>query len=134
MRFVCMVLGVAFGLLFSEGAYAEPQIQGVNSGTMPYRSFSGSITSNQQIDLLTIPTDQVFVVTTCMTSGNFFHIRQDSTIVLNRSIGACNPSLPNLFSNGNAHLVIESGTVLNLLEPANYGTAYYYIEGYFAKP
>ena len=120
-------------LSFSLVAYAGPHIQAVNNGQIPYQSFSGSINASTQQDLLTIPSDQVFVVTTCITNNNYMDIRQDGTIKLERRTSACQHSYGTAFTTGNAHLIIDSGTVLNIKTSGN-GSVYYYIEGFFAKP
>lgn len=117
----------------SSNAHADPNIQSVNQAQNPYRSFSGSLSANSQLDLLTVPNDQVFIVTTCINNENYMHIRQDSTIKLQRLSYACYRGNSTSFTQGNAHLIIDSGTVLNIQTSHN-GTVYYYIEGYFAKP
>ena len=116
-----------------SSAYADPSIQSVNQAQNPYRSFSGYLASNSQLDLLTLPSDQVFIVTTCITNESYMHIRQDSTIKLQRLTYACQKTYGTSFTQGKAHLVIDGGTVLNIQTSSN-GGVYYYIEGYFAKP
>ncbi len=128
------VLTLSLALISTySNAYADPSIQSVNQAQNPYRSFSGSLSANSQLDLLTIPSDQIFIVTTCINNESYMHIRQDSTIKLQRLSYACYRGNSTAFTQGNAHLVIDSGTVLNIQTSHN-GTVYYYIEGYFAKP
>ncbi|MAA79391.1 MAG: hypothetical protein CL916_09035 [Deltaproteobacteria bacterium] len=134
MRFIT-TLAITISLLIHtySDAFADPNIQSVNQGQNPYRSFSGSIAAGSQLDLLTIPNDQVFVVTTCITNEAYMHIRQDSIIKLQRLSYACYRGNSTAFTQGKAHLVIDSGSVLNI-QTSNNSTVYYYIEGYFSKP
>ena len=127
----CVILLATFAT--HSSAYADPSIQSVNQAQNPYRSFSGYLADSSQLDLLTLPSDQVFIVTTCITNESYMHIRQDSTIKLQRLTYACQKNYGTSFTQGKAHLVIDSGTVMNI-QTSNNGGVYYYIEGYFAKP
>ena len=118
-------------LIAHSNAYADPTIQSVNQAQNPYRSFSGSLAANSQLDLLTVPNDQVFIVTTCINNENYMHIRQDAIIKLQRLTNACKVAHSTAVQ-GKGHLVIDSGTVLNI-QTSNNATVHYYIEGYFAK-
>ena len=131
------ITAITIALLFLVSTYAhssaDTNIQSVSQGQNPYRSFSGSLAAGSQLDLLTVPSNQVFIVTTCINNESYMHIRQDSTVKLHRLSYACYQGHSNAFTQGNAHLVIDSGTVLNI-QTSNNATVYYYIEGYFAKP
>ena len=128
-----IAIALSFLIITYAPAFADTHTQSISQGQNPYRSFSGSLAAGSQLNLLTVPSNQVFVVTTCINNESYMHIRQDSTIKLHRLSHACYQGHSNAFTQGNAHLIIDSGTVLNI-QTSNNATVYYYIEGYFAKP
>ena len=111
-------------------AQAFPQGPNVGLGSNPYESFTGSIhDSNGNRTLLTVPSDQIFIVTTCVTNTNYINLNENSNTMIDGHSGACSGGA---LKDGNGHLVISSGSTLDVI--STYGTRYYYIEGYYAQP
>ena len=111
-------------------AQAFPQGPSVGMGSNPYESFTGSIHDNNgNVNLLTVPSDQIFIVTTCITNTSYINLTENSNVIIDGNSGGCSGGA--LFT-GNGHLVISSNSSLGVR--STYGTRYYYIEGYYAQP
>ncbi len=117
----------------------------VTGGTQPWRNLTGTVTSGQTIDLMTVPEDRVFILTGgCVQNGTNAQeidlrtgpsgvtVVDGSTTVL-----LCNPGSGNtpLFAAGKAHVVFDPNTTIQLSAGPTLGfTAAYYFEGYLAHP
>lgn len=111
-------------------AQAFPQGPNLSLGANPYMSFTGSI--DQSVGnrtLLTVPSDQIFIVTTCVANSAYIDLKQNNDTIITGSSNGCTTGA---LHDGNGHLVISSGSDLKVL--STYGTRYYYIEGYYAQP
>ena len=121
-------------LIWSIGqATAIPMGPSVSTGSIPYESFSNSIPNSSVQTLLTVPADKVFIVTTCIDYRGALSIEEDSSSMLNNYTYACLYTNASSFTQGNAHLIINSNSSLNVRNNSGY-TSYYYIEGYYAQP
>ena len=109
---------------YIEGYYAE-------ATNAPFASYSGELPSSGQIDLLTVPSDKVFIVTgfsqNSELTGNI-NIYEDNTIVFNAFAYSGNAGM----GRGNGHLVIAAGSTLRLQGP-QIGRSYF-LQGYYAEP
>ena len=122
-------------LIWSIGqATAFPQGPNVGVGTVPYESFTGTIHYNDgNVVLLTVPSDRVFIVTTCMSNNGYFDIKENGTTRVYKDTSFCSSSYATSFTTGNASLVISSNSTLEVGTDSS-STIYYYIEGYYAQP
>lgn len=118
-------------------AQAYPQGPSVGMGAVPYKSFSGDIQNATTITLLTVPSDQVFIVTTCIATSNYINLKEDSTVVLEGGSGACSGDVngnTTSYREGLGHLTIPSGTTLTVTNSHGSYSYAYHVEGYYAQP
>ena len=97
-------------------------------GTIPYLSNG----STHQV--LTVPSDRIFVLTTLISSGTYCTLQVDGVDKRNKNLfypGNYNGGRANAFLNGNAHLVIQAGEVLELKATGS-DCDVYHLEGYYA--
>ena len=136
------LFGIA-AIIFSSGYFLRSmpfaqayQGPAVGMGSVPYESFTGSLSSNITATLFTVPADKVFVVTTCITNSSHFYLKEDGNDVLMGASQACGGDsygTTTSFRTGNAHLIINGGSALEIWQNSGQ-TRNYYIEGYYAQP
>jgi hypothetical protein len=131
--YAAILFAVGFVIRSIAVAYAVPSGPSVSYGNIPYQSFAGSLSANTYADLLIIPSDQIFIVTSCISStynsDQYGILYEDAT---NKSGAGCYSE--GALRNGHAHVVIQPGTTLKLKNNHYSYTTHYYVEGYYAHP
>ncbi len=144
-------LGVlALGLAALLHAVPQSQAQDfgpvVTGGEQPWRSFTGEVPVNANVDLFTVPQDRSFVVTTAcvrwvnswnshlvdLAEGGTGAVRvQGETFLL-----LCDDedSTGTSFNTGRGHAVFEAGEIVRLTGSGIVTPVPYYVEGYLAAP
>ena len=111
---------------------------GMQWGDFPIQSFShhdGTAPtpgSSMTADLLTVPSDRIFVVTTVIANNYTCQLYVDGSLKRgSENLFHYNNEKTNAFIVGNAHLVVPAGSTLQLY--GYYGTCYIeHLEGYYA--
>ena len=120
------VLKVDYSNYHVEGYYAEPI-------DWPFETFYGTLNGNQNQSLITVPANKKFIIKT-FTSDNsrMVAIYENADIVLYGTHATSN-SFNTLYTHGEGHLALESGSALSVSSPfGQSSTTYsYYIEGYY---
>lgn len=122
-----ILFGAGYFIQSLPFAQAFPQGPNVSMSANPYESFTGSTSGT--VDLLTVPNDQIFIVTTCVSNSSYVDLKENNDTIITGSSSGC---MSGALHDGNGHLVIASGSTLKV--QSTYGTRYYYIEGYYAHP
>ena len=136
--YAAILFGLGFFVRSFQPANAYVPV-GMQWDSFPYESFShmdGSlpnpISNGTTHNVLTVPADRIFIVTGMLEQSSYSRCRiyVDGSAVR----GGANifrPSYPNMFTNGNAHLVIPSSSTLQVY--ANAGDCHVqHLEGYYA--
>ena len=127
-------------LFVSSLSMANAQIgPSVNLGSNPWRSFSGETNINSDVTLLTLSSDEEFIVTTMISEGDWqwCGLKAGSDIVLHRSVYGSYRSDSNAITSGRAHIRIPAGSELKVhgAYPSNTSSkCYYYVDGYYVRP
>ena len=105
---------------------------GMQHGQFPYVSFShhdGTIpyVNNSTQNVLTVPSDRIFIVTGMVDSSNSCNLYVDGSIIRG---GNSIFYETNMFTTGNAHLVIPAGSTLQI--HSNGYCLVRHLEGYYA--
>ena len=136
--YASVLFGMGFLLrsILTANAYVPV---GMQWGDFPYESFSymdgslpNGIPAGTLHDLITVPADRIFIVTGMIeeSSSSRCHIYVDGS----RIRGGPNlfrAGYPNMFTNGNAHLVIPSSSILQIYATSG-SCRVQHLEGYYA--
>ena len=100
----------------------------INYTSFPYENYSGTLSNGHSMTLLTVPNGKIFIITGAGSDGPYCDIFEDGNKILEGYSYAL--SVGGLFSNGEGHLKVSSGSVLSIKGSAS--TCNYYLEGHFA--
>ena len=114
-----------------HSANALPQGPVVSMGSFPYESFTGTHGGGSTV-ILTVPSNQSFVVTTFIEYSTNCSLLADSTTVYNKETRATSPSDSNVLTQGRAHIKINGGEVLTISSSSGYSCKWY-VEGYYSQ-
>ena len=147
LGFLLLCGGYFFRSLQPANATLPPYPVGTSYTSIPYENFFGQLSPNQTTNLLTIPSDKVFIITHFHTDSQNrlqdLNILEDSAIKLYGSTqdilhdsyySQWRQDKQSSFINGKAKLIIASNTILKIENTSNVYTKPFYIEGYYADP
>jgi hypothetical protein len=139
-------LGVLMFLGVGQSAAAGPYggFPEVSVGVNPNRNFSGEVSGPGTNELLVVPEEQDFIITTIKSdsngvltessgapaTGSGIQLLQDGAVVLRGQV--IGPYSGSSISIGKGHLRIEAGTTLSL-QNLNGWPANYYVQGYLVQ-
>ena len=108
-------------------------------GSNPYRSFTGSTQISSDQTLLTLSSDEEFIVSTFIVNGSWewCGLKADNDLIYSRSVYGHNSERTTAITMGNAHVRVPAGTTLKvagLYPQSNSATCHYYVDGYYVRP
>lgn len=138
--YAAILLSIGFVIRSITFAYAYPTGPSVSMGSIPYETFAGGLSvtgqsssPNKSKVLLTVPSDNIFVVTTCIT-GNRISINEVISGT-SSNLGGWGCHTEGALRNGNSHIVVDSGAELKVsMSGSTQSSQSYFIEGYYAHP
>ena len=144
--FACLIFALsgAYDSLSSAHANIGPT---VSHGQLPYESFYGA--GSNGTNIFTVPTGEVFILTTFLLDHNSLSFSNSfnctlnidgQTVIsgsMNKNFGSTGNSntmavSSTSFVSGNAHLVVPAGSTVTI--GGSSCNTRYYIEGYYAHP
>ena len=111
----------------------------VDFGSNPYRSFTGSALISNDQSLLTLSSDEEFIVTTFIADGDWVWcgLKADNDLIYSRSVYGHGSERTTALTMGNAHIRVPAGTTLKvagLYPQPHTSSCHYYVDGYYARP
>ena len=110
----------------------------VSYGGNPYMSFSSCIQHGQSIELISLSTEQSFVVRTAIMEGSaefLVNLLSAGTILVEGSSYVMTAGTASALTQGNGRAVVPAGQDLSISYSYNPGhEVCYYIDGYYIQP